>query len=778
MKKKAASRRRKNAHRASTGLSARLWRLGLLGLGLAIGMLVPTLVWLNYLVTSEFEGRKWDLPSRVYARPLTMYPTLPVTPGELEAELAVAGYRRVAEPGRAGTYVVSGRQYTIHRRAFQFEDGTRPALRFTVTLDDAGVVGLSGPADRAPMQIVRLDPAEIASIFPLHDEDRSLVRLAEVPELLVTGLQAVEDREFKSHRGLHGRGMARALLANIRAGRTVQGGSTLTQQLIKNMFLSDERTLVRKVNEAFMALLLEMHYDKAEILEAYINEIYLGQQGPHGIHGFARASEFYFGQPLAQLDTEQVALLVGMVRGASMYNPRRSPERALQRRNRVLAVFHETGLIDVAEAQAAANRPLDIVASPATGHSRYPAFIDLVRRQLRSDYRTEDLQNEGLRIFTTLSPSDQQAAEDAVRRGMQSLRERGLPETLQCALLLADVASSEVRAVVGDREPARSGFNRALDARRQIGSVVKPLVYLAALEHQDDYDLLTRVRDEPITLRQPDGSLWAPENFDLQSHGEMTLLEALIHSHNQATVRLGMELGVQQLIAKLKQVGIQAPVAPLPATLLGAVELTPMEVAQMYQSLASGGFSVRLRSVTSVQTATGETLSHYPLRLMPLARREAVSVLNYALTQVVESGTARDLPGLLGSDVTIAGKTGTTNEQRDSWFVGYTRDRVAVTWVGNDDNSPAGVTGANAAMRLWAELFRGLPLKPVNLDMPEGAYWVWVNPELDALSDPSCRDAVQMPFVEGTEPTSESPCLARLERRQKNSSWRNWFDRD
>jgi penicillin-binding protein 1B len=332
--------------------------------------------------------------------------------------------------------------------------------------------------------------------------------------------------------------------------------------------------------------------------------------------------------------------------------------------------------------------------------------------------------------------------------------------------------------VVGDRSPGRAGFNRALDARRQIGSVVKPLVYLLALEHPEDYSLLTRIQDEPITLKEPDGSLWAPANFDQQSHGEVTLLEALIRSYNQATVRLGLNIGVQHLVTKLEQMGVSAPVEAVPSALLGAVELTPFEVAQVYQSIAAGGYSVPLRAVTAVQTATGESLNRYPLRLMPLPRRDAVAVLNYALTQVVEDGTARALPELLGSRVAIAGKTGTTNERRDSWFVGYTRDRVAVSWVGKDDNSPAGVTGGNAALRLWAALFRNLQLKPVDLDMPEGAFWTWVDPGLNALSDESCDGARQLPFVEGSEPSSESPCLARLERSERRSFWRKWFDRN
>ncbi|NNE06861.1 MAG: penicillin-binding protein 1B [Xanthomonadales bacterium] len=774
-KKKRTSRRRASSGtRKHKPFKTRLWRAFLLLLGFGLGLLAPWIAWLDHVVTSEFEGRKWDLPSRVYARPLSLYPGLELSAEALEAELEAAAYRRQASVSTPGSWTVSGSTYTLFRRSFEFEDGSQPALRVSVDMADGEVRGVRGPSGK--LDLVRLDPAEIASIFPLHDEDRSLVSVESAPPLLITGLQAVEDRHFKNHPGVHWRGLLRAVAVNLKAGKTVQGGSTLTQQLVKNYYLSDERTLIRKLNEAFMALLLELHYDKAEILEAYLNEIYLGQQGRHGIHGFARASEFYFGQPLEALSEDRLALLVGMVRGASLYNPRRSPQRALERRNLVLDIFGSTGLLSAQQVSVAKARPLGVTARPTTGRSRYPAFIDLVRRQLRRDYREQDLRNEGLRIFTTLAPSDQKAAEAAVIEGMSALQSRGLPASLQSAVVLADVASGEVRALVGDRSPARAGFNRALDARRQVGSVIKPLVYLLALEHEQDYNLLTTVLDEPISLRQADGSTWSPDNYDDRSLGPIALIDALVQSRNQATVRVGMNIGVQSLISRLQQLGVEAPLPAVPSTLLGAVELTPLEVTQLYQSIAAGGYAVRLRAVTSVMHPDGDTLNRYPLRLVPEHRREAVALLNYALTQVVERGTARELPALLGSVKTIAGKTGTTNERRDSWFVGYTRDRVAVTWVGNDDNSPAGVTGGNAAMRLWAGLFRRLRLKSVDLDMPEGAYWTWVEMERNALSDPDCDGAVQMPFIDGTEPQQPSPCLQRLDRGNQRSIWRKWFD--
>jgi len=778
--KKTRSKRRKPARKKAPGkkpgLIRRLFRLLMLFVGLGIGIGVPWVIWLDMQIRDEFEGRIWDVPSRVYARPLSLYTGKPLAKDYLLLELKAAGYRQTRQASAPGSYSVSGNRLDINRRAFTFDDGAVPATRFQLQLSNNAISVLSIGSGTEDPGLLRLDPAEIASIYPLHDEDRTLVALADVPELLVTGLQAVEDRQFKHHHGVALRSIARAFVANVKAGRAVQGGSTLTQQLVKNYFLSSERTLTRKANEAIMAVLLELHYDKAQILEAYINEIFLGQQGKHAIHGFGRASEFYFDRPLQDLEAQHIALLVGMVRGASLYNPRRNPQRALQRRDHVLDIFGTTGLMTGDEIKRVKARPLGVVDKPRSGGSRYPAFLDLVRRQLRRDYRASDLSSEGLKIFTTLAPAEQEYAQQAVFRGLDDLSLRGLPADLQAALVLADVASGEVRALVGDRVAGRKGFNRALDARRQIGSVIKPLVYLLALEHVDDYNLITPVEDKPVSLRQPDGSLWTPANYDHKSHGELPLMDALIRSYNQATVRVGLSVGVANLIRKIKQLGVLAEVPAVPATLLGAVELTPIEVTQMYQSLAAGGYSMPLRSVTAVLTPHGDLLSRYPLRLMPLEHREAVALLNFALTQVVEQGTARNLHGLIGNDTLIAGKTGTSNDRRDSWFVGYTRNRVAVSWVGLDDNRPAGVTGGNAAMRVWAGLFRHLPVEPVDLRMPDGANFVWVDIQQQALTDPSCPGAVQIPFIEGTEPQADTKCLEKLGSKNRKSLWRKWFE--
>ncbi|HLF31613.1 MAG TPA: penicillin-binding protein 1B [Xanthomonadales bacterium] len=749
------------------------WRLSLLFFGVFLGLCVPWMAYLNYQVTTEFEGRKWDLPSRVYARPLELYPGARLSRKDLEQELKYAGYRAVAGAKKPGHYQINAASVDIHLRPFRFAEGMEEARRLRVMLGGQGVEGLTDLATGAALDIARLEPAEIASIYPLQKEDRTLVRIDDAPPLLVIGLQAVEDRHFKQHPGIDLSGVLRAAWANLRAGHAVQGGSTLTQQLVKNYFLSNERTLSRKFNEAIMALSLEWHYSKAEILEAYLNEVYLGQQGALAVHGFGRASTFYFGQPLERLEPQQIALLIGMVRGASLYNPRRNPERALARRNRVLDMFAETGVMSEAAARAAAAEPLDVTERPQGSGSLYHAFIELVRNQLAQVYREEDLKTEGLRIFTTLSPVDQDKAQHAVTVGLDQLQEAGMSAALQGAMVLADSASGEIRALVGDRYASREGFNRAINARRQIGSVIKPLVYLLALEHPAEFNLLSRLDDAPLTLRLANGSNWSPSNYDNASHGSVTLLEALTQSYNQATVRLGLQVGVENLLQKLQALGVSAAIDAVPSVFLGAVELTPLEVTQIYQSIAAGGYSVPLRSVVAAQTSSGDDLVRYPLRLLPQPHREAIGVLNYALTQVVQRGTARALPGLLGEEARIAGKTGTTNDKRDSWFVGYTRDLISVAWVGQDDNLPAGVTGSNAAMRVWARLFKTLPLEPVDLRMPDGAFWLWVDAENAELSDERCPGSVQIPFVNGSEPIRSGECLAQLNDEQ-DSFWKKW----
>lgn len=754
---------RSSASRRRSRPATHRWRNWLLR-HVALWTFVLGALYVGYLdlrIRDEFEGKRWAIPARVYGRALELYPGMTFTAEQLAQELSLLKYQSESDAARPGTYARRGGQFHVVSRPFTFWDGTEPSVNFTLRIEDDQIVELNDAKSGAAVPLVRLDPFQLATIMPTQHEDRILVARADLPKPLVQALVAVEDRRFYEHIGLDWRGLARAMVANVRALDWVQGGSTLTQQLVKNYFLASERTLVRKINEAIMALLLELHYSKDEILEAYCNEVFLGQDGKRAIHGFGLAARFYFGNDLSQLRLPEWALLVGMVKGASYYDPRRAPERARERRDQVLHAMMEHGDLSAAEFKVARAQALGVVAT-AAGSSRFPAYLDLVRKQLRSDYRDEDLRSEGLQIFTALDPSVQHHAEQALAEQLDELERGGRgSDELQGAIVVTNPSNGEVLAVVGDRHGAAGGFNRALAAGRQIGSLVKPAVYLAALRSQR-YSLITPLDDAPISLADQKGQVWSPDNYDNQLHGTIPLVTALAQSYNLATVRLGMDVGLPKVIATLQDLGVRRDVPPYPSLLLGTPELTPLEAAQVYQTLAGGGFFTPLRSIRAVMSADGKPLQHYGLEVQQRIEPDAVYLLNTALQEVARTGTAKALSGLLRQDVTPVVKTGTTNDLRDSWFAGFTQDRLAVVWVGRDDNKPAGLTGASGAMRVWADLMRRDHVQPLQLAAPDTIEWAWVEPDTQLLSSERCPGAVRVPFIKGLVPTETSACLREL----------------
>ncbi len=724
----------------------------LFGLGLTLGLLGPWVWWLDREVSLRFADRHLTEASRVYARPLELHDGLAISRRDLLIELEAAGLRSGAT-GRSGRFRIEGERIELHLPPFDFPDGRQAAQQATLRLR-GGRVDLLGET-----AILRLPPAELGRILPLDDRVRTPLAIEEYPPLLVAGAQAVEDRRFKHHFGIDPWGLTRALWANFRAGKVVQGGSTITQQLVKNLFLTPERNLLRKFNEAIMAVSLELRFSKAEILEAWLNEVYMGQDGRRAIHGFGRAAEYYFGQPVEALDAGQIALLVGMARGASWYHPLRNPERARARRDLVLAMFHETGLIDENALRRQQQAGLGLRPSLRSGASQYGAFMDLVGRQLRADYRERDLRGKGLRVFTTLSPSAQRRAEAALSDGLTRVERE--PDSLQGAIVLIEPGDGELRALVGDRISGRRGFNRALDARRPVGSVIKPLTYLLALARPDTFTLITPVEDEPLTLDIPGSGAWRPVNHDHVSHGTVPLLKALARSYNQASVRVGLAVGVDALFDLMRQLGVAPGREQHPAAFLGAVSLTPMQVAQLYQPIAAEGYSAPIRAVREVVDSDGETIARYPLRLKPLPQREALALLDFALRRVVTHGTGRSLSRLLTNDPGVRGKTGTTNDQRDAWFVGYTSDWLGVVWVGRDDNQPAGVGGASTALPVWAALFDKLPTREVRPGRPDSIEWFWIDWPDARLAAEHCEGAVAIPFIAGSQPTALSDCVEK-----------------
>ncbi len=726
---------------------------------LAAGFLVPYMVHLNQQVTERFGALQWQIPTRVYARPLQLTPGVAMDPRTLRTELDAAGYHEDAEGRRQGSYHAEEGRFTISSRGYADIDGQVPPRRIEVSLS-GGKVGRLRDADSGQaIKAARLDPARIATLYGQRQEERRLVRIEEVPELLTTGLQAVEDRDFARHHGIDITGMMRAALVNLRSGEKKQGASTLTQQLARSGLLGigKEQTWTRKFNEILYAIILEARYDKRTILETYLNQVYLGQRGGQAIHGVSSGAEFWFGRDLDELTTEQTALLIGLVKGPSFYDPRRHPERALERRNVALSMMHATGLVDDAEYERARNAPLGVTArAGVAAANRFPAYIDLVRRQLATDYPESELQGAGLTVLTGMSPSAQAYAEGAVTRTLDGLQ-TGKRPPLQAAVVVTDVHAGDVLAVVGDRHAAQHGFNRAVEAQRPVGSLLKPFVYLMALAQPQRFSLASFVEDTPVTVELGRGRRWSPGNSDNRSHGTVRLIDALAMSYNQATVRVGMQVGPDRL-AQLAKVlaGIEAE--PNPSLILGSTDQSPYAMTQLYQFLASGGEIQPLRAVRGVLDPQGRLLKRYDTAPAPAQEGDSIAakLVTIGLQQVVSGGTARQLERDGLGRLSPAGKTGTSNDGRDSWFAGYTGDHLAVAWVGNDQNEQTGLYGATGAMRIWSGLFSRLPTSPLRVD-DKGVDWRWVQADGSYVTDADCPGARRFAFVAGAVP-EYAPC--------------------
>ncbi len=732
----------------------------LAGLALLAVLALATWVWLlDRQIVQQFEGRRWDLPAQVYARPLELYAGQRLSAEELQRELTALGYAATPAVRTQGTFARLSGRIVLMTRPFQFWDGAQPAQKATISFGAGGIVALTDERG-SDLSLLRLDPPFIGNIFTAHGEDRIVLGPDQVPELLLASLKIVEDRDFDKHGGISLRAIARAMWANIRAGGIEQGGSTLTQQLVRSYFLDNSRTLTRKLREALMSMLLELHFDKPDLLNAYVNEIYLGQAGDRAIHGFGLASQFYFGKPLTELEPQETALLVAIVRGPSWYDPRRHPERTRKRRDMVLDLMAQFGLISEAAAGKAKQRDLGVRGKATTFASYNPTFMDLVRRELHADYKEDDLLSAGLRIMTTLDPRIQALAEQRLKEGLDELEisRKRKPGSLDGAIVVTGTQTPDVLAIVGGRNARMQGFNRALDAKRPIGSLVKPVVYLAGFE-SGRYTAATQLEDAPLNIRLDTGKIWSPQNYDHQYRGPVPAIRALAESLNTPTVRIGMDVGPKKVAGLLKSLGMSKAPPPLPSLLLGAVDLSPMEVAQVYNSLGNGGFHAPLKAVRAVLDVDGKPLERYQLKIDRAADPSAVAQLTTSMLQVVDRGTARGARRWLPPGLSVAGKTGTSDDLRDSWFAGFTNDHVVVVWVGADDNTPTGLSGASGALPIWARLVAGfgdlgyeaLPtedLADVSFDYATGM-----------MSRADCGDLVTVPLPAGTVLPAKPDCL-------------------
>ncbi|RAZ04402.1 penicillin-binding protein 1B [Acinetobacter sp. SM1B] len=715
------------------------------------------LIRLDNIVRDKFEGQRWDIPAKVFARPMEIYVNAPVSQQDLQEELKLLGYKSAESYTKSGSYVTSGNTLYVHTRGFDFGDRVEPEQILKVSFNGEQINDVSATKP-STSGIARLEPLLIGGIYPQHNEDRVLIKLNKVPKSLIEALIATEDRNFYHHHGVSPRGIARAVVSNITGGKR-QGGSTLTQQLVKNFYLSPERTLKRKVNEAFMAMLIELHYDKDEILEAYLNEVNLGQNGNYSINGYGLASQFYFGLPLRELNISQQAFLVGLVQGPSLYNPWRNPETAKRRRDIVLNNMLVMGYLTQEQYETEKARPLNVITKPTLGPARFPDFLDIVRRQLRTEYQEGDITNQGLRIFTTLDPLAQTRIQQSFKNTVANLS-RSNPKRLkdlQGAVLVIHPENGELVAAVGSTQDF-TGFNRALDAKRQVGSLLKPVIYLTAIE-SNRYHWGSPIEDSELSIKT-DGKTWTPKNYSGRPHGVVPMSQALANSYNLSAVRLAQEFGMSTFINHLKKFGVTSDIPSYPSIYLGAVDMSPMEVMSLYGNFATGGFKYPVKAIRSVVDANGRLVDRYGLTVQPTIDPAYAYILNNGLQQVMSSGTGQSAYSTLPRNLGLAGKSGTTNDTRDSWFAGYSGNYLAVVWLGLDDNKITGLTGSSGALPVWTSVMKQLRQKPVNLHQPGEVQWQWVDRATGHLSAQGCEGAMYIPLTRHSMPNQATACGA------------------
>ena len=763
---KARGKTKKKTSRKKTRslLNRFLLKLVLPCFALVLAVVCGYLLFLDNRITATFKGRLWSIPARVYAQPLELYSGARIPADQLGTELARLGYTRSSK-NTPGTYsrafTSRGENFRIYLRSFQFADSFRASMKISLFISNGTITSLSA-SDLRDIPLIRLEAPVIGSIFPTHGEDRVILTPQDVPEILVDTLIAVEDQKFLTHPGFDFMGILRAAWVNLRAGQIEQGGSTLTQQLVKSYFLDNQRTIIRKVRELIMAVILDARFTKYELINAYINEIYLGQDGARAVHGFGLGSQYYFNKPVSELAAHEIALLVTVIRGPSYYNPRRHPQRALERRNRVLGQMLAANIINANTYRQALRKPLSNTETARKGGGYYPAFMDLVRKKLVSEYGQNLLSSYGYKIFTTLNPRIQEAAQNAVIQTLHTIeKQRKLPPgELQAAVLVSNTQTGELQAVVGGRDAGFQGFNRAINAFRPIGSLIKPVVYLTALETQQ-YHLLSPLNDAPLPPIPNQVDAWNPENFNGKLNGQVPLVRAMSDSLNLATAHLGLNIGVQNVARRYAEL-TQQPVKPqYPSFLLGAIEMSPMQVNELYGVFSSGGFHTPLRTVVEVLDETGVPIKRYPLRVNQLITSDNIMQLNTLLKTVMSHGTARSS---LFRNSGVAGKTGTSDSSRDSWFTGFDDQFLSTVWVGYDDNRASSLTGSNGALKVWDTLATTLEITALSIPPALDYETIIVDYNSGKRADSSCSTKlVSVPLPRGTPVYLHSGCTPGIQ---------------
>jgi penicillin-binding protein 1B len=721
-------------------------------------------------VTERFRTHRWDFPSKIYADTFLIYPGMDLQAVGFVDRLGQLGYQPVnGTISRQGEYHAdpSANHFDVY-----LHDPPSPADDHggqPIRLHLAGntVTRIQNLSTGEELYSIELEPKLLSGLFRNVWEERRLVQLDEVPPLLLRAVIDVEDQHFYSHHGIDLSGVARALFVNLRSGETVQGGSTLTQQLMKNFFLSDERTLSRKLREAGMALVVEHRFSKEQILQNYINEIYLGQRGAQGIYGVWEASRFYFAKPPQELTVAEIAMLAALIKAPNRYSPFRDAARAKRRRDYALSLMLKQGDITPAQYDLALAEPLR--TRPAAAQTQEaPYFVDYVRRELSQTYPPDVLTREGLQIYTALDMHMQEVAEHTLQAGLVEL-ERRYPqlrsdapdEQLQACLIAIEPQTGAIKAMMGGRDYRSTQFNRCTQALRQPGSVFKPFVYLAAFEETRDgghpFLPTTRIEDEPFDWAY-DHQVWSPANYRNRYLGTVTVRQALEFSLNAATARVAYDVGLDHIIDVARRMGIRSPLPPYPSLVLGAAEVTPFEIAEAFAALANGGLGATPLSIKKVLDRSGAPIERNPVHVERVVAPDTAYLVTHLMEGVINSGTGRGARAR-GFSLPAAGKTGTTNDYRDAWFVGFTPNLLAVVWVGFDQKRPLNLAGAEAALPIWTEFMKQATAgRPVNSFVPPpGVVVVRIDPLSGQLATPACPHSLEEAFYAGEEPTTPCP---------------------
>ena len=681
--------------------------------------------YLDWQIRSKMDGQIWRLPAEVYSRIESVKISDNLAFDEVIQILLDNEYRQTTMVAAPGDFKLEDDTIVVLRRAFPFPDKPEPQRVLRLRFVDNKLNRIEDLVAVKAIDEFRLAPKLIA-MLESDNEDRLAIPLQNYPRLLIDALILTEDRRFYDHHGINPVGIIRALITNIRAGQTVQGGSTLTQQLVKNLFLSSERTITRKANEALMSLLLDWRYDKNRILETYLNEIYLGQNGDTQIHGFELASQFYFGRSIREISLDQIALLVGMVKGPSLYNPWRNPQNALERRNVVLKLMLEHKMIGDELYQLLSQRPLGVQQKGQISR-KYPSFIQTLQADLRRELGEHKISSLlGARIFTTMDLKQQAQAENSVVNTVSQLQLKTKNPYLEGAMIVADYRVGEIRAVVGGLQTQYAGFNRALMAKRQIGSLVKPSIYLTALLNPEQFRLNTPINNQPITINVKGSPPWQPRNYDKKYSGSVMLMDALARSLNIPTVNIGMKVGLSKVIDTQKAMGWDNVEIPkVPAMLLGAYTISPYDVTKLYQTIANQGGRIELSTVDTIADRQGNIIYQHDKTAKQVVPQEAAFQTLFAMQQTVERGTARSLQNDY-ADLRLAGKTGTTNDARDTWFVGIDGKNISTVWLGRDDNGETKLTGASGALQIYKDYLSHTYIEKLKLNKPANMKWVGI----------------------------------------------------